>query len=150
MIWFVLLGVAVMAFGVWRRLGWRKRAADYVNWPSVEATILSSGLKTRETLDDDNNQIDMWEPLVRYRYVVDGKEFEGRKARWFEFNFDARGAAERWLADHLEGRRVRAFYDPAKPAASALELNQPRDAPGNGLIWVGGALIIGALIVGTP
>lgn len=150
MIWFILLGLTVMLVGIWRRLGWRRRAADYVNWPSAEATILSSGLKTRVTLDDDNNEIEIWEPQVRYRYAVSGAAFEGKKARWFDNRFDTRSAADQWLAEHPEGRTVRAYYDPAKPSASALELNQPHDAPGNGLIWVGGALMIGALIVGVP
>ena len=150
MIWFVLVGVAVMAFGVWRRLGWRKRAAGYAGWPSADATILSSALKARTTLDDDNNEVEIWEPQVRYRYAVDGAAFEGKQARWFDYQFDARDAADRWLAQHPEGAAVRAFYDPAKPSASALELNQPHDAPGNGLIWIGGALVVGALIVAIP
>ncbi|URW74887.1 DUF3592 domain-containing protein [Sphingomonas donggukensis] len=142
----VLVGMGVLVAGVWRWLAWRGRARSYGAWPSVDAAIVASSLRARMTLDDDNREVEYWEPQVRYRYAVDGAEFEGRRARWFDAPFQARDEADRWLDAHGAGTAVRAYYDPARPASSALELNPPVSAPGTGMIWIGGALMIGALL----
>lgn len=144
----MLAGVLVLLAGGWRWLQWRRRAQDYGQWPSVDAAILASSLRARTTLDDDNIEIEYWEPQVHYRYAVAGTEFEGRKAQWFDVPFRARADAENWLSTHGAGASAQAFYDPARPSESALALNAPDGAPGTGLIWIGGALIVGALLAG--
>jgi len=139
------LGAGLVLLGGGRWIAWKRRAASYANWPSAESTIVSSGIRARTSVDDDNVQFEYWEPQVKYRYAVAGTSFEGNKVHWFDQPFRNRDDADQWLMSHLEGTAVRAFYDPARPAASALELNRPGSAPGSGLIWAGGAVMIGAL-----
>ncbi len=143
---FFVVGIGVALLGVVRVMKWRRIAKDYRTWPSVQGTVLSSALRTAERYDDDNSPYDVWLPVASYRYAIAGAEHEGKRAYWFDEEFRNRDAADRWLAAHPVGAVRAVFYDPAHPAKSALVLNFPANSPGSGLIWLGLALAIGAVL----
>ena len=64
-----------------------------------------------------------WEPVVRYRYVVDGKSYESGKSNtsggWGVL--DA-GAADMVVLDHPKGSAVTVYYNPSNPGDAALEV----------------------------
>lgn len=112
----------------------------------MTGTVVSSALRPAQRLDDDDQSYDVWLPTVSYRYAAAGGQHEGKRAFWFDREFTDQAEAERWLAGCPSGSTATVFYDPAHPGRSALALNEPSAAPGSGFIWLGGALVIGAVL----
>ena len=84
------------------------------NWKPVQGQVVFSKIV---------KQAGGWEPVVRYQYSVDGKTYESGYDR-FDGGWatvDA-GAADMVVSDHRKGSKVTVYYDPANPAAAALEV----------------------------
>jgi hypothetical protein len=142
----VLIGLACAVFGIWRRVQWKRMRHAYRSWPSVEGVVETASLRTIQRLDDNDREYDVWAPQVSYRYAVRDGEHRGANAFWFEHAFTHREEADRWLAGVPAGAAVPVFHDPARPARSALALNDPDSAPGSALVWLGLALTVGAFL----
>jgi hypothetical protein len=141
-----LVGLGLIAFGAYRVVAWRRVQRDYRSWPSVTGTITASSVKTVDRYDDDNQPYDVWLPVTAYRYAVAGTEHQGRRAFWFDREFEDADEAQRWLETCPVGSQRPVFYDPAHPGKSALLLNDPASTPGMAFVWVGLLLAVGAIL----
>ena len=64
-----------------------------------------------------------WEPVVRYRYDVNGKSYEsGNRNTSGGWGTQDAGAADMILSDHPKGSAVTVYYNPANPGEAAIEV----------------------------
>ncbi|QDU32925.1 hypothetical protein KS4_09640 [Poriferisphaera corsica] len=104
-------GVAVKLYEI--QLAWRSDTFQSVEGHVESQTvILSSALGAR-------NQ---YEPVVRYKYKVEGKEYTGsRIALAREVTFRKREDAKQWLRENIrENKRIEVFYQPNDHSVSTL------------------------------
>ena len=83
--------------------------------------------------------------LVRYEYVVDGEEYEGRELAGGDFPYRSARAATRRLAAYPVGAPVTVRYDPTEPDIAVLETGLSPDVlylPAIATMLVAGALAI--------
>ena len=104
----LLCGVALLALALWLR----RRAAQCAHWPSVDGMVLE--------LRVDDAHLEFMKPVLRYRYVVNGRSHVG-----FRVAFSGYGVSRRAMADLIRpyavGQAVRVYYDPARPASAVLD-----------------------------
>ncbi len=62
-----------------------------------------------------------WHPVVRYRYPVEGREFEHDRIHLGGWNLTDRESAEAEVARFPIGSPVSVLYDPAAPGEGVLE-----------------------------
>ena len=115
------VGTVMAAAGgymIWRSAGTR-------SWPSVAGEVIDSHVEVSETedLDDDNRSRTrtVYDPAVRYRYCVKGKEFVGERISIGIGGHSSEGAALRVVERYPAGARVRVFVSPADPSEAVLE-----------------------------
>lgn len=121
--WIFLLGIALAGAGAffcwWLGKAWeRARAMDA--WLEVPAEVVSARLDTYRF-----NQFSEEEfvPVVRYRYAVAGKSYEGDRIRRVPVRSANRQSAERWLKRYRAGDSVTAYVDPENPEQAVLKKN---------------------------
>ena len=105
-----LVGLIVAGFGV--RSYQRARASTA--WPFAEGTITESKVVpgSEGTLH----------PRIAYEYRVNGQSYQGARLNVAHKNFGTTGTYAQTRVDRYPmGARVQVFYNPAKPAQSALE-----------------------------
>lgn len=110
-----LLGLGYLAWHAWGV----QRASP--SWPFVEGEMLEARARARnETGDQSGVPTHEWFTEVRYRYTVDGVAYTGDRLRAFGRNhFDEQQAMDE-IAPFQPGRKVKVYYDPAKPSSSVL------------------------------
>jgi hypothetical protein len=120
----IILLVGLAAFGYLWRLG--SRGAASVDWPTAAGTVLDSRIDTRfRTGGGDSANRETFLGLVRYRYSVNGHDYESTNRRFPNpgYGMNQSEAAEvvaRYPADSV----VRVYYNPASPAESCLETGE--------------------------
>jgi hypothetical protein len=108
-----LAALLISTFLLW--LSWHVVQADYGSRKWIPVTgVVAASQRLRDFKD--------YRPLVRYRYAVGGRTYEGgnRHANqpWPRTNI---GTANEVVAKYHVGSPVTVFYDPANPAESAVE-----------------------------
>jgi Protein of unknown function (DUF3592). len=64
-----------------------------------------------------------WEPVVRYRYDVNGKSYEsGNRNTSGGWGVQDAGAADMIVSDHRKSSAVTVYYNPADPGQAAIEV----------------------------
>jgi len=103
----------------------------------VDATIVSTDLDVRE--DDDGDK--EYNPIVVYRYEIDGETYEqdntypGRFTRWT----GSRSSATAVVDQYRPGDEVTVHHNPSNPGQAYLRND---GMPGSWLIGIGGAAIV--------
>ncbi|MDQ8036516.1 MAG: DUF3592 domain-containing protein [Pedobacter sp.] len=128
-------------------LGWRaRRLADAVRrWPSVPGTLLECELVS--STDDDSPTL-FHQVTVRYRYSVQGREFESSRVA-FAYGATKDRAFHQAIHDRLKkSSTVPVYYDPQQPSLAALTADKDSTLWLFGLIWTGiiSLLFLGALL----
>jgi Protein of unknown function (DUF3592) len=117
---FILLGIWLIGLGIWQ---WRRAAVSY-SWPESAGEILENGASEVSNLDGGYNAV----LKLRYRYVVNGTSFEGKRLRFGESVSSSFRSAEAWVERYPAGAAVRVRYNPRRPSESALEPGKGRRA----------------------
>lgn len=91
-------------------LEWNRARA----WPVTEGTVTKSWI--HENRDSDGST---YQAKFRYKYVVDGKDFESEKFNFFDFSGSRKGAKKQ-TAKHPVGSKTSVYYDPVSPASSVM------------------------------
>lgn len=104
----VFLGAAVGAIGL---------ARASCSWPTVPGRVARSEIRTNRRA----NGLPGFRTMVRYEYVVDGEEYEGREVTAGEFPYRSARGATRRLAPYPVGALVTVRYDPNEPEIALLE-----------------------------
>ena len=110
-------------------------------WPVAPGEILSSGVREGASRDDGGR---LHRPVVRYRYAVGGRSYEGAAIEHGVATSGGEGWARRVIARYPVGARVDVRYDPADPTRSALAARF--GVLGWALLAVAGLLLAGALL----
>lgn len=95
-----------------------RQAAPWL-WEETRCTILSSAVE--ETGDDQNP----YQPAVRYRYEVGGREFTGATLYRGSAGTSSYDSARDDAAGYEPGDSAKCLHDPDNPAASVLERRLP-------------------------
>ena len=112
----VVWGAIATVFGVvavWNSISAWRLAGRARTWPTTNGVITSSEI---------SHEGKYWTPRVKYRYEVDGREFNGTTvspggptgANW-------KSPAQRVIEKYPSSKRVLVYYDPRKPARACLE-----------------------------
>jgi hypothetical protein len=147
----VLLGIAsiVWFLRLHRRAVIQAKAAQ--GWPTVSGEILESRIAVEESTDSDGNTGHSYHPVLRYRYAVGGREFEGKRLRFGVDRSGSEGTIKAWLMPYREGARPKVRYNPVDPADCVLEAVRPTAAYIVAAALVGGILIlIGTVMAVAP
>jgi hypothetical protein len=98
-------------------ISWFVGRNDYLagrNWKPVPGQIVFS---------KSVRQAGGWEPVIRYRYEVNGKSYEAQNRNTSGgWGTQDGGAADLVIADHPRGSSVTVYYNPADPGQAAIEV----------------------------
>lgn len=124
----VLMGLIVLAFvavfdGVLAHTAWTEAVARR-SWVQVPAVVTASEVRVQSDADGS-----AYYPEARYRYELDGADYEGdRFSLGMPMSF-GRAYAEHLLADFPVGARVTAWVDPDDPTRAALVVEGSAASP---------------------
>jgi hypothetical protein len=104
----VFLGAAFAALGV---------ARASTGWPAAPGRIVRSEVRDNRRA----NGLPGYRTLVRYMYVVEGEEYEGRDVASGEFPYRSALSAARRLSAYPIGASVTVRYSALEPEVAVLE-----------------------------
>lgn len=110
----MFVSVMLLLVGLWMIVAAvriRRRLTLCRSWPSVEGLMLESRV--------DSSKEDP-EFVIRYRYVVDGREYVGHRLSLDGHELNTT-VMERLIAPYPVGRAVRIHHDPACPDMAVLK-----------------------------
>lgn len=142
---FSVVGVG-MAYFAWSGAE-NARASE--SWPVVSGTVTESFVDVIE----DSEGSDGHQPIVRYRYEVDGERYRSSRIAFGAHNNADKGSAERTVARYPVGEPADVAYDPDDHGRAVLEpgnegVNFLIQLTGAGLAFVGLALLVGSAVAG--
>ena len=108
----LLGGLAAMSGVLWLHA---RQLAVVKSFVEVEAVVLNSQVLKSE---EDRERESTYSPLIRYRYVVEGKSYKSERFA-FHYSMDEK-QVEREVAARPVGSTTKAYYDPLDPGASVL------------------------------
>jgi hypothetical protein len=111
----------VSAFFVYVGVQNRRLARESVNWPSVDGEIVSAQVVEELNRSRTGPSTRTYRPTIRYRYRVNGVEFEGDRVSLGEYATGDRADAEQVVGAYPAGRPVRVHYRLDAPATAVLE-----------------------------
>ena len=125
----VFLGILVI-FLVFRRvfefLGKNRnrgqmKLAIPAHWRTTEGQIIASSVeKIAHNKKNDNNDEDLYFPLITYEYTVDDHSYTGKQAVGKPENIMEK--ASHLLTHFQTGSEVLVYYDPQKPSLSRFSM----------------------------
>jgi hypothetical protein len=146
-----LVSLVLMAVGCVALVGrdsTRVVAEASLEWPETEGTITRSWVQdSHGTGGNLHRGKEGRSARVRYRYRVNGKDYEGGRVSFFAVE-----SAEATVKRYPKGNVVAVYYDPADPKTSTLQTGA-EGAAGKPLIvpvillLVGTGLLIGTLLL---
>jgi Protein of unknown function (DUF3592) len=145
---FVLVGLPFLEIA--RRAFKRDRAVT--GWPRqpgvIHSAVLESWVQTSRDKNGFDIQYTVYKPVVRYRYTVDGREYEStRVAQAVDDVATGQAAAQQVIDRYAPGTQVMVLVNPGDPTASWLEVQRSVGAVillAFGALWIA----IGVLLIG--
>jgi len=113
--WCGITGVFVV-FAVSSLLKQREAARRFV---ATDGVVIASKVKTHE---GDSDSGPTYEAIVKYRYEVNGRRYTSTRYAYGMWTSSDRRQAQRIVAAHPPGRKIKVWYDPHAPAESVLQL----------------------------
>jgi hypothetical protein len=110
-VWCGITGVLVACFAFAACGNWYAR----LRFVRTEGTVISSEIESRRGEGGRT-----YRPAIRYRYVVDGTEYEGRRYDYVSVHTSNAGRAQEIVSRHPSGARVDVHYDADDPSESVL------------------------------
>jgi len=134
---FMFVGLVFFVLGGYQLLQGLKTK----DWPAAPGKILSS--KVQSGIRNSHGPVRTtgtsgrrYSVDVRYRYEVDGQEFEGSRLRNGSVSYNSRSKAQKVKNRYPPGKELEVFYDQRNPQSSVL-------VKGIGLSWL--AIGLGAI-----
>jgi hypothetical protein len=94
-----------------------RRLAASTHWPTVPGIVLESAVATTS-----NGHRQLYRPVVRYRYEVDGQRYEGSRIGWGALaGFRKFTRARRLLDGYRPGGTIAVYHDPQRPSLAVLQ-----------------------------
>ena len=85
------------------------RARTCVNWPTVTGQVIASSVQELKKQGE--------QPLITYRYAVDGVSFEGDNITYGRL----KASPEEYTERYVRGKEIQVHYLPRNPSVSVLE-----------------------------
>lgn len=138
-------GIALMAWGAAEAGNSVSEILSSRNWATTAGWIVHTGYRI-ESWQTKTGSGKVLVPIVRYRFVANGKSYESART-WLGVPFKAANMAELkvFLDRYSEGDRVTVRFDPRAPENSTLFMEP--DLSGLGQLAVGGFFLILAAVV---
>ena len=119
----IFIGIGIVM--VWLAARDLRLADASRSWSVTDGTII----RTRVRANDRGEQSESYAPELAYSYTVMGTSYEGsRVGIGASAGYSQRSQAEAYLERYPVGHPVTVFYDPNRPAQSALEVGTRRGA----------------------
>jgi len=120
------LGLALLYAGfggviLWAGRKLNQRLSQVSMWPTVTATILDKGVVKQRLAGGKEGS--RWQEHVRYRFTVEGREFEGTGYSALQGGDRDPAAVQRRL-DALSDE-VTVYYNPANPVEAFIKAGSP-------------------------
>ena len=93
------------------------------DWPTVPGRIVRSEIRANRAA----NGLPGFRALIRYAYVVDDEEYEGREVSGGEFPYRSARSANRRVAAYPVGELVTVRYSPNDPEIAVLKTGMSVD-----------------------
>jgi len=100
------------------------KSAESENWPSIEGTILSSEISTRNELNSDTHTRDYYYmSKVSYNYTLDGAVYTSTMISVINNNkeYVIESEAQAIIDNYPIGKKVKVYYNPDNPSEAFLE-----------------------------
>ena len=116
-------------------------------WPTTTGKVLASDIARTHLFQ----QGDVYTPVVRYEYSLDGRRYEGEVVAFGMTSLRSRQKAEGYLKDREAGAAVTVHYNPQNPADATLDTSslQASALRRTGWVFVGiTAFVYGLMALG--
>ena len=116
--WCGLTGVFVgfVAYAFYKHYDAKRRFAP------ADGVVIASKVKRHE---GDSDSGPTYEPLVKYRYTVDGREYASMRYGYGVMSGSDSKYAREVVKNHPKGKRITVYYDPDDPGEAVLRLEVP-------------------------
>ncbi len=142
-IWLRLLAVGLLILGgiglIVRDFRARAESVEW-RWPTASATVERGWVEEDERDDASGVPVKTYMPMLRYRYRVDGEEFQGGAIGLDDRPLPSADAALRLLSCYPDFATVKVRYDPDDPSFAVIEALRP--PPGREFYFGLGAIVL--------
>jgi hypothetical protein len=110
----------VALFSLWALTSSAKdfaKASASPTWPFTDGVVVSSQVQR------GCKNLAYYLPVVRYRYMVGGQEYVGRRITFGDNLCRSKGDAEKISNAYPEGKAVQVHFDPASPDDAAINVS---------------------------
>ena len=113
----VLILISFGAYLIAKHLSAAIRGVRSKEWPTVEGEIRESYVG----VSDKDARGHIYEPIVRYRYVVQGSGFGGKRFSWNPRTSRDKESVRTQIDQYPEGGRATIYYNLANPWEAVLK-----------------------------
>ena len=99
------------------------------SWPVAVGVLLD-----REVLSERDDQGPLFRPVVRYKYEVAGRRYDGNHINWTEQQHRTYTKARKTLDRFNPGERVKIYYNPEMPSSAVLSAGRTFAMPAEAVI----------------
>ncbi|MCX7028461.1 MAG: DUF3592 domain-containing protein [Spirochaetes bacterium] len=125
----------------------RKKSKTAAAWPTVPGTITSAEVETHRSSGMSSKGHSTtrvsYEPVVKYSYSVEGKEFKGKNIGLTTVS-TGKGAAEKRIEALTSNPKLKVYYNPNDPKEACLD---PKAGGSIGMFVIGAALLLLGIVV---
>jgi hypothetical protein len=147
-IWLRLLAVSLLIIGgiglIVRDFRARAQSVEW-RWPTASATVERGWVEEDERDDASGVLVKTYMPMLRYRYRVEGEEFQGGSIGLDDRPLPSADAALRLISHYPDFATVEVRYDPEDPSFAVLEA--PRPPPGREFYFGLGAVVLALAVL---
>ncbi len=134
---FLSVGLFITYAIVWS--GYRQNDA-HNRFQQVTAHVVSSRV-TSSSSGSGSNRTTSYQPVITYRYTVEGHEYESKQYHFFGRGHSTWESADQVASAYPVGKEITAYYDPDDPSVAVLD----RSPVNMTLIYTGAAIFWGVV-----
>jgi hypothetical protein len=147
-IWLRLVAVGFLVLGgvslIVRDFRAGARSVEWL-WPAAAAIVEHGWVEEDERDDGSGTPVKTYTPILRYRYHVDGEEFQGGNIGLEDRPLSSADAAARLLSRYPDFTTIEVRYDPEDPSFAVIEA--PRPPPGQEFYFGLGAIVLACAVL---
>jgi hypothetical protein len=147
-LWLRLLAVGLLILGgvglIVRDIRARSLSVEW-QWPTAAGTVERGWVEEDERDEPKGALVKAYMPMLRYRYRVEGEEFQGGNIGLDDRPLPSAEAALRLLSRYPDFATVEVRYDPDDPSFAVLEA--PRPPPGREFYFGLGAIVLALAVL---
>jgi hypothetical protein len=132
----VLVGAGIIAL-FWDKRAGRKRGG-FAHWEEAEGKVTAARVvEAGETVGPRGESVPLWTAEVTFRFVVEGRGYDGTQRRFARLDAGDFAHAERVVAGFALGSTVPIRYDPENLSRAVIAADPPNRATfGLGLVLI--------------